>query len=799
MPRRETYAALRSGADALRLRHVLDRADAQGYYSTLRLQIGFSIPGSRNRLPEWLVGLRPLQSVVRLISDPELRSESFRSFWSALRALRRDVEPAVQLRVIARSPWSAGRDLDELATSARSRREQLGIPELLADEFEFAEDMAPAAAGYFEHRLFWRLGSARPELEVCARGGLPELEQEHALLHLVVGGVFAAALRKRPDGTWQGLSELRARCEPRREIPVELRTRLGVPQWFDSLSVWDEDQPFAAWRAESGEPTPIEALEPGSWILRLDEGLNPTGEIEARWREFVLVRWDEASAASVATEEGAPIWSMRGDGSAKLAELEFHVVQDEVAQLGRDLRLRMIDLPPDFVPIRATLAGRAVSIETNPRGWQLLLRRVGPLGTQPSLRVHGRLGGSGAVLRCRTWRPRLSGAAFENEGGSWSPTRAHEDLQPRLRHRTRLAVRSEEGGSVFLIEGATTFERRLSSSRPRLLPELRGHGATLSAHPQRWNRELRSRLAELGALASCVSPLGDLELVREGRERTVVLRSALPELPDGLKLWIWRAGEAPTQHQLVPRRECSGQFVAKDDVAGFTLAAAAIEAGVCCTSRVWPEISRLLGEERGNLSLLEIAALLRWLRAPLRATENRDTLARFVDRAGAELLRAWVGEEGLSEGLRHDPMGLSRWDDELGEILLFHPPTSEALLSSRAHLPNRSHLEARLPFFALRLRLLELAERGQMSAPELIRAVARVAPPEAELERASGTLGLAPQFLLARLREATERALGAAPSSTPSADLCDLLRNTAFRELWSTSTEALFEERGNSR
>ncbi len=118
---------------ALNLRHVMDIEGTQQWFTTIKLQFGFTYRGAKNRLAEWLVNLGRPHAVQYLIGDsdfPELTSKSFQALWSALTQYRRGlITESEILRSLEGNPWVKAHWVNDLLKEAKAKISTLGIGE----------------------------------------------------------------------------------------------------------------------------------------------------------------------------------------------------------------------------------------------------------------------------------------------------------------------------------------------------------------------------------------------------------------------------------------------------------------------------------------------------------------------------------------------------------------------------------------------------------------------------------------------------------------------------------------------
>lgn len=125
---------------SLNLRHAMDIEGTQQWFTTIKLQFGFTYRGAKNRLAEWLVNLGRPHAVQYLIGDsefPELKSKSFRAVWNALKQYRRGrITESEIRRSLEANPWIKAHWINDLQKEAKARISTLGIGEWHSEETE---------------------------------------------------------------------------------------------------------------------------------------------------------------------------------------------------------------------------------------------------------------------------------------------------------------------------------------------------------------------------------------------------------------------------------------------------------------------------------------------------------------------------------------------------------------------------------------------------------------------------------------------------------------------------------------
>lgn len=131
---------------ALNLRHAMDIEGTQQWFTTIKLQFGFTYRGAKNRLAEWLVNLGRPHAVQYLNGDsdfPEIASKSFQSLWRALTQYRRDLITESEIhRTLEGNPWIKAHWIDDLQKEAKARISTLGVGDWHSEKTKAPEEDA---------------------------------------------------------------------------------------------------------------------------------------------------------------------------------------------------------------------------------------------------------------------------------------------------------------------------------------------------------------------------------------------------------------------------------------------------------------------------------------------------------------------------------------------------------------------------------------------------------------------------------------------------------------------------------
>lgn len=120
--------ALAAGARALEVRNLIDRAGAQEYFDTIKLQYGFSLAGAEKRLADWLRDQGKPLAVKILLGDAVefaglgLESVSFQKLWRALKTYRNGGSREEAWSAVSESAWVPEEWRERLLVAATAPR-----------------------------------------------------------------------------------------------------------------------------------------------------------------------------------------------------------------------------------------------------------------------------------------------------------------------------------------------------------------------------------------------------------------------------------------------------------------------------------------------------------------------------------------------------------------------------------------------------------------------------------------------------------------------------------------------------
>lgn len=240
-PTQRLKDAIERAARHFGLRHVFGTAGVQGWYQTIYLQFGFTIRGGKSRLPEWLVGQNPSESVCALLNDSRLSSLSFKKLWQLLRDFRRNNISEVQARnFLTQSPWVVQSFVSDLLKASRQR---LDLPDRPTGDF--TEE--PEIRFFSPPWLDWSESSPRFLSDVANLSQLFNLSGN--VYDLKIGNKTVAILTRQADESYRVDSDpVILPNKPVLSVRVESRES-GETRYSQILELWDKDEDLTLFSA----------------------------------------------------------------------------------------------------------------------------------------------------------------------------------------------------------------------------------------------------------------------------------------------------------------------------------------------------------------------------------------------------------------------------------------------------------------------------------------------------------------------------------------------------------------------
>jgi hypothetical protein len=636
-PGEELRRLIRGACLKFHLRHAFDteRDESPPYYLSIQLQYGFSLPHSRERLPEWLAG-HPWPAACQrlLVPDGVYRSRSFQRLIADLRAYRNDYLSETDLRrALVTNPWALAGSEDELVRLAGRSR-----------------DVAPPPQSPFEPlsppRVEWDVG---PSVKCRVLPLPPGLNAPRYVLRHERRDI--ARYYRLPGG---GARADRAEAElplGQPEAVVSLETPDGECVQVQTLRLWDSGLPVQVLPlGRQGAPTErlldgpqvlvtsshaVVSPEPIAWRLLgpphqrrrwwlidgTEEGVRVTdGDLAwtglppappPAWTNTVFVR----------TYPGNVFFGL-GDkirlGIERPADVRvvYALCEGERLTFTNDQRVQT-----DWVPVRPEMAGECrVRVGLEHQGQRAEVARV------MTLPVRGGAWADGGPLGRRE-------IILAAEG----PTRP---------------VRLFTDGPHFLMEG--NVAHRLLAVQARPLGRVLGTGAGLRVVDRPYGTDLQFPLAGAAFDTGLARALH-----QDGEGWSLELLRPLPPGPRH-EVLVWSPEHGVEVLPTSALRAGGGtSWGFRSPWPARTLLAAVVYEGLCLAS-AWSGLERAFFNPHGGdgLTTLSRLALVRWTRLPgLRIDpqgQGRPLIGRLAGDHLADALRVALFDEGLRPGLVFD-------------------------------------------------------------------------------------------------------------------------------------------------
>ncbi len=670
--------AIEQAARAFNLRNVFGISGLMNWFDSVFLQFGFTRKGFLERLPFWLAGQATTQAITWLLSG-ERHSPTFAALWHSLLELRRkNIRPEQFLLKARNSPWLLP-ELHDEALKQAMRRPDLGTSGTPTARASASLEKFFLAAP----TLLWRNTPAPIFVTHFQNLADQPLDEPHYILS--IAGRECATLLRQEDGTYHSMpgEDIILPIVAPTVVASLVRPDGGTVQ-TQPLTLYDLSDEVTAYRPDgvrmpNAWTTPLNPTNDLILLLSPDLTLTPSPFRSALlpggtgrfchflpgWTQEVCIQlgdenfWEPVMARSQITAE--PQWT-------RSVGVQWRRSAPEAASgltVAGPTAWLTVNHPNDLQVDWVRMDGVQLTRFINPTSGRVAYGPAhlydGHIERKVWLRLVPEAGDNSPTIVCRTLDTRQAGGegAMRQTPQGWAP----------MGHGTRLSVWEARTAPVRLvtpfawggfgprcefgmIEGKAWVGNAANSVRP--LGRLGGWGSPL---------ELRSRpynsIGEKILLASEVYDTGDMAaaLVSRNAADFSVLQICLHEFkePDNdfLVLWWDTNGKLFT----VPGGDLAtandGSWVC-DVPAGATeplviaLSYAGIRRGAWWRGD-WSEHTDRLAEADPT----QCASFLRYFKLPLCAPNHLPRVQALLQTAPGETLAAWLGDEGLPEGLRH--------------------------------------------------------------------------------------------------------------------------------------------------
>jgi hypothetical protein len=665
-------AVVEAAARRFQLRHALDIDDAQRYYTTLKLQVGFTYEGGIHRLGDWLDGLGVPQAVqILLARTPQvhLESRSFAGMWSTLSAFRRGKLPETAAKTALReSPWLRPHWVEPLLRAAghHARPSRRGG---LKD-----------AQGIVELGLEWPPGQRPRFLLALSETRIESLfaDPEVKDLCLDVDGRVVDRWLKQGNGKWLGarriaVDEEDAESPDLQPAALTLSASVGNRSHVVDLTALGTRDDVVVFDLSTSRVCPADAPMSSD-------------------REYALVCASDLALAGVTNEEHyfsgprrvfrlEPGWpsdvrlvldeltfwepSIEGRSRKAVPRVLLTTPSKREADLGSDIPLAAEGLPDDILACTLRISNSVVPLTKDASGSWTTSRAIKvdaslALGLE-RMRIESITPGGR-----RIFRPKLSlnlfgiavmrGGKLQDGQTSWITAVPGAELNIAI-ESGHIRLFPGESDSVSLLEGTTVRAKRVPT-RPVEIDKLGlgGWGAKLTL----WGRPDRP-------LATSVQDRGRVfsyfYYESQSRPDPPQLRLASPIEPDARhSVIVWPKGRLPaaidrltSQELVVTGDRTIWQFSRKVDPQAVGLAFDGVCLGSWWDKSALHLLLRTVVSENLEAIGPPLFALLRWFKVPVLSQEIRPSLQTLVNIRPLDFARTWLGSQGLPNGLRSRP------------------------------------------------------------------------------------------------------------------------------------------------
>ena len=657
--------ALEEAASYYQLRNVFGVSGTHNWYVSIYLQFGFTYKGMTARLPHWLAA-QGMTEAIQYLVEGELRSESFRKMWHALRHYRRDHLTEGQLRgILNQSPWvlrSWHTDLIELAKT------KLHLEEVRTDDEEkevpFLSDPV----------LCWE-GLETPSFSVqFVELGQQELDADH--YRLECGGEVLATLFRQAEGAEDSYRADRDESEVAFRHPNVAFVLLGPNDEVaasQSFDLWDPAEPVNVFDLKSGlrlpapDDSPMHQTRPYALLVSDDLKVLPDSGWWYRIPDSLVLHhvpayWEPT--LRVEDSEGRLVWRPHLQQVRKsppdppwASGIQVRCVNGRHRVLGQPLRLQVTGLD-DGTQVTFVRLG-AIPLHFDPDSGVVEEIELTPEMAMSGLKFRLGIdnGTEETVLRRTLDTIQIKGLALFKESG-WETFASSGQLSVRKARGcpARLFPGDDSpgpGANVALLEGGIFAGWQGRSARG--LGRLTGLGGPLVARRQPYNcaddiLSIASAVLDQG-LMKCAELTAEASLLRLSFYRPI------EPTPDYEVLIVNAAGEIHrvTHERISVLGPLSDWCLESEAEEGAALFACLAFRGGCLGSRWIGRLGSLVeGWVESAADPLAIAASARWGLFPIALRERSSSdfiFESFLRSYPAEVLSAWLLDEGLPEGL----------------------------------------------------------------------------------------------------------------------------------------------------
>ena len=697
-PRRDFKDALEAAARKLGLRHVFGIEGTQNYYVTVYLQFGFTKNGM-GRLPYWLAG-QPVSEAISYLLASEGKgdrqsSASFARLWETLRDYRRNnIREASARRVLENSPWVIPDWTDELLEQAKLHPD-LGTAETVSQS---GEPILPQFLSEPKLRWVW------PERPIFTSTviNLADFDLSAERYHLKVGADTLAMLLRTDSGGYSSRPGVVKLPHALPEFVVGMVDDNGAEQAGRLMQLWNPEEDVELFDLGTGERLNAYSAQRSpskdyGLLVSSDLTLEPSvlsfqdvGDDTHPKRLYLLPANSSYPVRVILADdqgEAGEFWNSDVDGFVRSKPAEPDWARRIVAEmhpldqrwLGAYRRIRISGLDSHSTLQYIRVGGRPMDFDLDGNGVYLSqefdISRF--ISMTPPHAIKVRLGlqrdNQRAVVERSCW-VNAKGVMRTSDDG-WEVVdylkQQKADMTRERIYKLVLPGDGSAGAELALMEGPVLL-RKPSWSRPVGLGPLAGYGAPLEI------RAPYNPVEDPVVISSEVRNAGIL--VNPPFEENGVLcldfhHSLEPSRHH--EIVFWNIGDPPVLRRaegLVEHRDNRWYLSSTAGSSGYCYVAVAYEGAIL--GSWWPEeIAQIDVADRR--SALTTAAMLKWMRAPIVSSRWLGAVRAFAHQYPAQVLAAWISDEGLPEGLIYGSVPAEQWGSAVREIFAGWDPDPE--------------------------------------------------------------------------------------------------------------------------
>ena len=683
---------LRHAANYYSLRNTFED-EGQNWYRLIYLQFGFTHDDAAQRLAPWLSGQILPVSVQCLLEGNDSGAQAFQQLWSSLRLFRLgNLSRTILDSRLKSNPWVMPEWSGDLIKAALKSLAQ--IPRLA--------DLEAAEVEFFTAPKLCFSPQGSPFFTTCL-SNLSALGLESTDYQFRAGTQVLARLMRQPDGTYASDAPEEIVLPTKPDVALALVDQSERIVAYGTATLWDLMEEVTRYTTRTGRMLlPDERLRAGSgacFIAAGDVSFSPAPErsCELSMGYFLHVIAPGWSGRVEAMIDDEVIWSTApapSNSNAVDSTISAHFTE----------QLNLSESPwnqlpsPWRLPIKIKIPVNWTFARLRWRRSDGVLVELGQLPTYLTLTesdaVHPvmlrvRIT-NGESVRTEVLRVPVPFVAVLK----WSPEgipRRHGQVQNLLLSEARqvtwsFCMPSQEGQADDRREFTFAEGNRLIGqvkSRPSMLPELGGYGASLQIFDDPYQQT-----DSVLTVADCVLEGGVIGAVKWSMENHGYhIRSRFLELGEDHRLLAWysengnESGIVELSLDQIESKE-DGWFWTVDE--GVRLHAVALTFRGTCLGSWFDHLTwskAIAGNGIGSIE--ETAAMLRTWKAPILKTEGGhvERVTRWMGEHWAAILPVWLASGSIEFSTGRDwnvPSPDANWSSVIGDLVMEANPLPDA-------------------------------------------------------------------------------------------------------------------------